>query len=221
MATQPTTQQRQDAAKKAVETRERNQRSATAKKAAATRKRNTTSAQRSATGKRAAATRKTGDATRSAQTTRTQAKRTANSGLRTVQAGAEAGKFTLDLVATQAQRAALIPVGAALTARDNLVGAVKPYTSIDQAEKEISRLRSELSRDLTKFERRGANASVKVQREVKRTRTRLERELRQRRNQAQRAVRGSRRDLEKQVTEVQASAEQIAKRFGEQVTSLA
>ena len=209
MATQTDTN-RKAAARKAAQTRARNQRSATAKKAAATRKRNTTAAQRSATGKQAAATRKGNEASRSAQTTQTQAKRTATSGLRTVQAGAEAGKYTLDAVAVQAQRAALIPVGAALSARDSVVEAVKPYTSIDKAEKELSRLRRDVSRDLTRYERRGTSARNRVQREVKRTRTRVERELRQRRTQAERVVK--RRDLEKQVNGVQSGVEGLAKR---------
>lgn len=220
MATQTPTQ-RKAAARKAAATRARNQRSATAKRAAATRKRNTTAAQRSATAKRAAATRKGNEASRSAQTTRSQGQRAAESGLRTVQAGAVAGRFTLEAVATQAQRAALIPVGAALSARDNLVEAVKPYTSLDTAERQITRLRRDLSRDLTRFERRGATAQRQVQREVKRTRTRVERELRQRRNQAQRSLKRNRRDLGKQVGEAQANAEQLAKRVSEQVASLA
>src|SRR5688572_12534348 len=119
MATQ-TPAQRKAAARKAATTRARNQRSATAKKAAATRKRNSTATQRSATAKRATATRKGNEAAQSAQATQTQAKRAAQSGLSTIQVGAEAGKYTLDVVATQAQRAALIPVGAALTARDKI-----------------------------------------------------------------------------------------------------
>ena len=202
MATQTATS-RKTAAKKAAQTRARNQRSATAKKAAATRKRNSTPTQRSASGKQSAATRKGNEASRSAQTTQTQAKRTASSGLRTVQIGAEAGKYTLEAVATQAQRAALIPVGAALSARDSVVEAVKPYSSLDKAEKEISRLRRDVSRDLNRYERRGTTARNRLQREVKRV------------------VKRNRRDLEKQVNEVQSNAEGLAKRGQEQVSSLA
>ena len=66
----------------------------------------------------------------------------------------------------------LIPVGAALTARDNVVEDVKPYTSRDSAEKEITKPPEAASTtDLKKFERRGNTARNRVEREVKRTRT--------------------------------------------------
>jgi hypothetical protein len=82
----------------------------------------------------------------------------------------------------------LVPVGAALVARDNVVEATKSFTTVKGVEREIK-----------KFERRGVRARNDAQRQVKRTRTRVERELRQRRRQAERLVRRNRRNLETQV----------------------
>src|SRR5215207_3528004 len=70
-----------------------------------------------------------------------------------------------------AERAVLIPLGAALEARDRVTGTVTklvaPYRS-----------RSALESQLTRFERRGGTARTELEREVRRTRTRLERETR-------------------------------------------
>ena len=118
------------------------QRKAAARKAAATRKRNesTASRQRAAAGKKAAATRRRNAAGRSAKTAQASAKRTATAAAQTAEAGAEAGAFTVERAAQQAQRAVLIPVGAALVARDNVVEAVQPYTKRDTAERELNKL---------------------------------------------------------------------------------
>ena len=82
----------------------------------------------------------------------------------------------------------LVPVGAALIARDNVAEAVKPFRNLSTAERELKR-----------FERRGNTARNQLEREAKRTRTRFERELRQRRTQASRLVKRNRRNLETQV----------------------
>lgn len=105
-----------------------------------------------------------------------------------------------------AERAVLIPVGAALTATDRVTEAVadlaRVYGKPDTAQKR-------LERDLRRFERRGSTARNRVERQLKRTRTRVERELRQRRNRVERVVKrnrtrvgrevkSARRDLRKQ-----------------------
>jgi len=66
-----------------------------------------------------------------------------------------------------AERAVLIPLGAALEARDRVGELVSPYRS-----------RTGVERQLTRFERRGGRARTQLEREVRRTRTRLERETR-------------------------------------------
>jgi len=70
-----------------------------------------------------------------------------------------------------AERAVLIPVGAALEARDRVAGTVGAVVT-------TTRSRRELERQLERFERRGGGARTQLEREVRRTRTRLERQTR-------------------------------------------
>ncbi|HEX4804576.1 MAG TPA: hypothetical protein VFU94_01640 [Conexibacter sp.] len=70
-----------------------------------------------------------------------------------------------------AERAVLIPVGAALEARDRVAGTVGDLVS-------TTRSRSALQRQLDRFERRGGKARTQLEREVRRTRTQLERRAR-------------------------------------------
>jgi hypothetical protein len=76
-----------------------------------------------------------------------------------------------------AERAVLIPVGAALIARDRLVSSVgdtlTSYSSTSAAQAQ-----------LRKFERRGATARKRLEREVRKARTSVERELRKRRQES-------------------------------------
>jgi hypothetical protein len=75
-----------------------------------------------------------------------------------------------------AERAVLIPLGAALIARDQVVSsvndAISSYASPTKAQTQLRR-----------FERRGITARNRLEREVRKTRTRVERELRQRRRE--------------------------------------
>jgi len=70
-----------------------------------------------------------------------------------------------------AGRAVLIPVGAALEARDRVAGTVEDLVT-------TTRSRSALEQQLTRFERRGGSARTQLEREVRRTRTRIERQTR-------------------------------------------
>ncbi len=76
--------------------------------------------------------------------------------------------------ASVAERAVLIPVGAALIAREKVVTGVNDtitsYSSTSRAQAQ-----------LRKFERRGNTARKRVEREVRKARTGVERELRRRR----------------------------------------
>jgi hypothetical protein len=94
-----------------------------------------------------------------------------------------------------AERAVLVPVGASLVARDNLVSTVKGLAT-------KYRTRTGLERELHRYERRGATARNRFERQVRRTRTKVERELRQRRSRIERAVRQNRRRLEREVRAV-------------------
>jgi hypothetical protein len=94
-----------------------------------------------------------------------------------------------------AERAVLVPVGASLVARDNLVSTVKGLAT-------KYRTRTGLERELRRYERRGATARNRFERQVRRTRTKVERELRQRRSRLERTVRQNRRRLEREVRAV-------------------
>ena len=76
------------------------------------------------------------------------------------------------------ERAVLIPVGAALIAREKVVESVNDTFSTYSSP---SKAQDKLNTQLNKFERRGATARNRLEREVRKTRTRVERELRQRR----------------------------------------
>lgn len=129
-------------------------RSTAAKKAAATRSRNqaATARRRSAAAAKAAATR------------------------------AENAKTPVDRGVEYAEKAVLVPVGAVLVARDNVVSSVEElrtrYSTPAKAQRELRR-----------FERRGTTARNRLEREVRKTRTKFERELRQRRTRLQRDLR--------------------------------
>ena len=164
-----------------------------------------TETQRKATAQKAAATRRRNAAKRS------------QSARKAAETRAQAEFNTLQVVQAQAERAVLIPVGAALVARDAVVEVVTPYTAgRESAERELNKLGKSVSTSLRKYERRGNTARNRALREVKRTRTRFERQLRQRRNSATRTVKQNSRGLEKQVRtarrEVQGQAEGLANR---------
>ena len=99
-----------------------------------------------------------------------------------------------------AARAFLVPVGAGLIVRDNLVSTVKGFTT-------KYRTRVGFERELKRYERRGVSARNHLERQARRTRTRFERELRQRRSRVERSVRQNRRRFEKEVRSVRRDLE--------------
>jgi soluble cytochrome b562 len=157
------------------------QRSASATKSTARRK--TTATKRSTASKRAAQTRAARSGTAARKRTTTRAKATATRAERTVEADAKNG---FERVSDLAEKAALIQVGAVLTARDNAVNTVKDLRTTYGTRAKAER---KLETQLRKLERRGETARKSLEREVKRTRTKVERQLRQRRTRFQRQVR--------------------------------
>jgi hypothetical protein len=119
----------------------------------------------------------------------TSAETTARSAADTVKNVAKAQENVLEALATQAERAVLIPVGATLIARDNVVETVKPYVTRTTAQREFTK-------SIKRYERRGTTARNKLERQLKRTRTQVERGLRQRRNKVQGLVKRNSRNLE-------------------------
>jgi hypothetical protein len=78
-----------------------------------------------------------------------------------------------------AERAVLIPLGAALIARDRVLSGVNELAGLSP---------SKAQSHLRRFERRGYTARNRFEREVRKTRVRFERELRQRRQEIERKV---------------------------------
>jgi hypothetical protein len=103
-----------------------------------------------------------------------------------------------------AERAVLVPVGASLLARDNLVSTVKGLAT-------KYRTLNGLERELKRYERRGATARNRFERQIRRSRTRFERELRQRRSLVERTVRQNRRRVEREARSVR---KDLGKRSG-------
>jgi hypothetical protein len=109
-------------------------------------------------------------------------------------------KTTVQQVQELAERAVLVPVGASLLVRDNLVSTVRSLASRYSS-------RAGLERELRRYERRGASARTRFERQVRRTRTRFERDLRLRRHRVERTVKQNRRSFERQVRSVRRDLE--------------
>jgi hypothetical protein len=103
---------------------------------------------------------------------------TANARARGGASRAKTARNTPELVGGYAERAVLIPVGAALIAREKVASGVgdviSSYSSTTKAQSQLRR-----------FEHRGSTARNRLEREVRKTRTRFERELRQRRQEGE------------------------------------
>jgi hypothetical protein len=122
-----------------------------------------------------------------------------------------------------AERAVLIPVGVALTARDRVLSSVNDAVSIYSSP-------AKTQAQLRRFERRGATARKRLEREVRKTRVRVERELRQRRREIEKTVSGleDRRDavtkngseLANRVPELANIVPELANRVQERIQSL-
>jgi hypothetical protein len=108
-----------------------------------------------------------------------------------------------------AERALLIPVGAALIARDRVVSSfndtISSYSSTARAQAQLRR-----------FERRGATARNRLEREVRKARVRVERELRQRRREIEKTV----SELDERRDAVAKNGTDLANRVQERILSL-
>jgi hypothetical protein len=120
-----------------------------------------------------------------------------------------ATRETVGVFGDYAERAVLIPVGVALTARDKLVTSVNDtistYSSTTKAQAQLRR-----------FERRGATARNRLEREVRKARVRVERELRQRRREIEKTV----SDIEKRRETVAKNGSDIATQVQDRILSL-
>jgi hypothetical protein len=129
-----------------------------------------------------------------AKAARTRATHTAESAVRQSET---ATRETAAVFGDYAERAVLIPVGAALIAREKVLSSVADtFSAYSTGSKAQAQLR--------RFERRGATARRRLEREVRKARVRVERELRQRR-----------REIENTVSEIDGRREAIAKNGSE------
>lgn len=116
-----------------------------------------------------------------------------------------------------AERSVDVPVGVALTFRDRVSDAVEPWTTATTREKELKSLRTQVNRELNKFERRGGQARRKATQRARQTRNRLEREVKQRRRSIEKQVKDNRTKVEKAVKQNRAKAEKQLKKVQERV----
>jgi len=120
----------------------------------------------------------------SAPKARAKATRKPTSAKRSAAAKAASTRSTTQAKATQtnyAERAVLIPVGAALVARDRVLEGVSDTISTYSSP-------SKTQAQLRRFERRATTARSRLEREVRKARVRVERELRQRRRSIESTV---------------------------------
>jgi hypothetical protein len=111
-----------------------------------------------------------------------------------------------------AERVVLVPVGASLLVRDNIVSTVKGLATKYST-------RAGIQRELKRYEKRGNTARTRLERQVRRQRTRFEREMRQRRTRVERAVRQNRRRLEREVRSVRKQSDVVSARVEKLVSS--
>jgi hypothetical protein len=115
----------------------------------------------------------------------------------------------VQLIGSYAERAVLVPVGAALIARDRVAELLDNYSTPKKAEAQIKR-----------FERRGVTARNRFERQVRKTRTRFERQLRSQRRSAEKAINRFDRRRSDAVKTVRDQVETVASQAQDRVASL-
>jgi hypothetical protein len=111
-----------------------------------------------------------------------------------------------------AERSVDVPVGVALTVRDRVNDAVEPWTQSESRDRELKSLRTQVTRELNRYERRGGQARRKATSRARRTRNRVEREIRQRRRSVERQVKQNRNRVSKAVKQNRRQVEQQLKK---------
>ena len=107
-----------------------------------------------------------------------------------------------------AERALDVPVGAALTVRDRVEEVVEPWTTNTARERELKSLRTQVTREFNRFERRGGQARRKAVSRVRSTRRQVEREVKSRRREVERQVKQNRNRLETQLRKASTTVQQ-------------
>ena len=102
-----------------------------------------------------------------------------------------------------AERVVDVPVGAALTVRDRVAETVDSLSTTAKRERELKSLRTQVTRELNRFERRGGQARKKATQRVRTTRNRVEREAKSRQREVEKAVKQNRTKAERQLKKAQ------------------
>jgi hypothetical protein len=126
----------------------------------------------------------------------------------------------IEVVRQGAERAVDVPVGAALLARERVSDAVEPWTSTGGRQRELKSLRTQVTRELNRFERRGGQARRKASQRVRSTRTRVERELKARRREVERTMRQNRTKVTRAVKQNRSKAEDALSKAQDRVSEL-
>jgi hypothetical protein len=146
-----------------------------------------------------------------ARSTRAKASRTraVNQATAASREAQNATRDTAQVVGDYAERAVLIPVGAALIARDRVVSSVNDTISTYSSS-------SKTQQQLRRFERRGVTARNRLEREVRKARVRFERNLRQQRRAFERTV----NDLDDRRESFAKNGSDLASKAQERILSL-
>jgi len=145
-----------------------------------------------------------------AKAARTRAVHSAESAVRQSE---NATRETAGVFGDYAERAVLIPVGAALIARERVLSSVtdtlSTYSSGSKAQAQLRR-----------FERRGATARKRLEREVRKARVRVERELRQRRREIETTLSDTVNEFEGRREAIAKNSSELASSVQERILSL-
>lgn len=129
----------------------------------------------------------TGTRTKPRTTTKSSASRSDTSQVREGVTKARNGATAI--VRQSAERAVDVPVGAALTVRDRVGETVESWTTTSGRSSELRSFRTQVTRELNKFERRGGQARRKATQRARSTRNRVERSLKRNRKEAEGGLR--------------------------------
>jgi hypothetical protein len=115
----------------------------------------------------------------------------------------------VSIVLQSAERAVDVPVGYALIVRDRVEDVIEPWTTSTARERELKSLRTQVTRELNKAERRGGQARRKATTQIRSTRTKVEREVKARRREVEKAVKENRTKAEAQLKKAQKSVTEL------------
>jgi hypothetical protein len=111
------------------------------------------------------------------------------------------------------EKAILVPVGVTLLVRDDVVSTVKDIAGKYQAP-------GGLEKELKRYEKRGATARTRLERQVRKQRTKVEQDLRQRRAQFEVAIKDNRKLVETNIASFRKDLEKQSALVGEQLEKL-